>query len=68
MTRVMIEDSYKESKVKKAIKIYFNEEKTSFQRIQPSESFGGDYLALVDHITKSDTRKGEKNYHSFDVE
>ena len=40
--------------------IYYNKEKTSMQRVQPSSEFKGDWYGLVQGITLG-------NYHSFDV-
>lgn len=65
MTKVVIEDNYKEKKQVPKCIIYLNAEKTSFRTIQPMPGFGGDWSGLVQHITNSDLSRDVKNYHSF---
>lgn len=45
--------------------IYFNEEKTSFQIIHPTDQFNGDWKGLAEAISHSDDHS--KGYHSFEV-
>ena len=40
--------------------IYYNKERTSFQKVQPSDSFSGDWAGLVQGITLG-------NYHRYEV-
>lgn len=68
MQKVMIDAFSKEKKSKRAVTIYFNEDKTSFQRIQPGELFDNNYLELVEHITNSDNKRGIRNYYQFEID
>lgn len=67
MTRVIIEDNYKEKRQKAKVIIYLTEDKKAFRTIQPGDEFAGDYNSLVQHVTGSDLAKEIKNYHSFET-
>lgn len=56
--------------------IYYNEEKTVVQIIQPTAQFYQDekgntitpsWRGLVDGVTNSSARDGRKNFHSYEV-
>lgn len=51
----------------KTLIVYFTADRKSFQKITPSDEFGGDWKTLAEAITNSNWREGRVNYHSFQV-
>lgn len=49
----------------KHVIIYYNENKSSFQVIHPTEKFQGDWKGLVETVTGSDDFN--KNYHTYEI-
>ena len=40
----------------------------SYQVVTPSNQFDGDWVGLVDHLTGSDTRRGQIRYDWYNVQ